>query len=75
MTRRLSLVLLALAALGLAVAMSEDPVESDRSVPGWFTITPPLFAIVVAVILRNVIPALFLGVWLGAWGVAGGRFG
>jgi Na+/H+ antiporter NhaC len=30
------------------------------------SITPPLLAIVIALLLRNVIPALLIGVWLGA---------
>jgi Na+/H+ antiporter NhaC len=37
-----------------------------RVIPGWVSVTPPLLAIVVALTLRNVIPALLLGVWLGA---------
>ena len=37
-----------------------------RVIPGWVTITPPLLAIFVALTLRNVIPALLVGVWLGA---------
>ena len=34
--------------------------------PGWFAILPALIAIVVALALRQVIAALFLGIWLGA---------
>ncbi len=37
----------------------------------WFALMPPLLAIVVALIWRSVIPALFLGLWLAAWGLAG----
>ncbi len=37
-----------------------------RSVPGWLSILPPLVAIAMALALRNVIPALLVGVWLGA---------
>ncbi|MFT5140401.1 MAG: Na+/H+ antiporter NhaC [Lysobacterales bacterium] len=33
----------------------------------WLSITPPLLAIVFALTLKRVIPALFLGIWLGAW--------
>ncbi|MGI9261268.1 MAG: Na+/H+ antiporter NhaC family protein, partial [Woeseiaceae bacterium] len=40
--------------------------ESLRVLPGWVSITPPLVAIVIALLLRNVIPALLIGVWLGA---------
>lgn len=31
------------------------------------TILPPLVAIVFALSFRQVLPALFLGVWVGAW--------
>ncbi len=37
----------------------------------WFSILPPLLAIVAGLVLREVVPALFLGVWLAAWGLAG----
>ena len=37
-----------------------------RVLPGWVSITPPLVAIIIALLLRNVIPALLIGVWLGA---------
>ena len=40
-------------------------------VPGWFSLLPPLLAIVLALIFREVITALFAGVWLGALAVAG----
>ena len=44
---------------------------SARTLPGWLSIVPPLLAIVVALIWRRVVPALFLGVWSGAVLVAG----
>ena len=37
-----------------------------RVIPGWISIMPPVLAIFVALTLRNVIPALLLGIWLGA---------
>ncbi len=37
-----------------------------RVIPGWVSITPPILAIFIALTLRNVIPALLIGVWLGA---------
>lgn len=36
-----------------------------RVIPGWISIMPAVLAIVVALMLRNVIPALLLGIWLG----------
>jgi len=35
--------------------------------PGWLSLLPPLTAIVLAVLLRQVVLALFAGVWLGAF--------
>ncbi|NWN82244.1 MAG: Na+/H+ antiporter NhaC family protein [Halomonas sp.] len=40
---------------------------------GAFSLLPPLLAIVLALVTRNVIPALFCGVWLGATMLAGGN--
>jgi len=37
-----------------------------RVLPGWVSITPPIIAIAVALTIRNVIPALLIGLWLGA---------
>ena len=37
-----------------------------RSIPGFLSILPPLLAIVLALLLRQVIVSLFAGVWLGA---------
>lgn len=42
-----------------------------RVLPGWVSILPPLLAILVALAFRQVIPALFLGVFSGAVLVAG----
>jgi Na+/H+ antiporter NhaC len=39
--------------------------------PGWFSVLPPLLAIALALIFKEVIMALFAGVWLGALAVAG----
>jgi len=33
----------------------------------WIAIVPPLLTIVVALTIKRVIPALFLGIWVGAW--------
>ncbi|MDA3934260.1 MAG: Na+/H+ antiporter NhaC family protein [Gammaproteobacteria bacterium] len=38
---------------------------------GLWSVLPPLLAIVLALLFRQVVPALFVGVWLGAWIVAG----
>src|SRR5699024_10753562 len=37
-----------------------------RSIPCWLSVLPPLIAIGLAFIFKRVLPALFLGVWVGA---------
>jgi Na+/H+ antiporter NhaC len=44
---------------------------TTRAVPGWLSILPPLLAIAVALAFKRVVPALFLGVWVGAFVAAG----
>ena len=50
-----------------------------RVVPGWLSILPPLVAILLALILRQVVISLFAGIWVGAtivfdYNVLGGIF-
>ncbi len=45
-----------------------------RAIPGWWSILPPIIAIGVALLFKRVIPALFLGIWVGAWIVHGTLF-
>jgi len=42
-----------------------------RTVPGVLSILPPLLAIVLAIVTRQVVVSLFLGIWLGATFVFG----
>src|SRR5210317_621060 len=37
-----------------------------RVIPGWVSVLPAVLAIAIALTLRNVIPALLLGLWVGA---------
>lgn len=37
-----------------------------HKLPPWTSILPPLMAIVIALIFKRVVPALFLGIWIGA---------
>jgi len=37
----------------------------------WVSVLPPLTAIVLALTLRQVVPALFAGLWLGSWAING----
>jgi len=54
---------------GLSNAWAQSPVQPEHA--GWLSIMPPLIAIGAALSLRSVVPALFLGVWFGAWVVSG----
>ena len=40
---------------------------TEKHSPGWLSLVPPLLAIVSAFVLRQVIVALFLGIWVGGW--------
>ncbi len=40
-------------------------------IPGWVSLLPPLFAILLAFLTRSVIPSLFAGILVGAWAVNG----
>jgi len=37
-----------------------------RTIPGWLTLLPPLLAIFIALVFRQVHVALFMGIWMGA---------
>ena len=39
------------------------------SAGSWIAILPPVLTIAVALITKRVIPALFLGIWIGAWAI------
>ncbi len=49
--------------------------SATRALPGWLSIVPPVLAIAMALAFKRVVPALFLGVWVGAWTVAGFSLG
>lgn len=40
---------------------------SKWEIPTWVSILPPLIAIILALIFKEVITSLFLGIWIGAW--------
>ena len=40
-------------------------------IPGWVSLLPPLIAITLAFLLRSVVPALFMGLLVGAWAANG----
>jgi Na+/H+ antiporter NhaC len=49
-----------------AMAGGQETETQIRVIPAWVSVLPAVIAIVVALTLRNVIPALVLGLWLGA---------
>ena len=42
---------------------------APESAGSWIAILPPLLTIAVALAIKRVIPALFLGIWMGAWAI------
>ena len=49
-----------------AQAGGEETGAGVRVIPGWVSVLPAVLAITIALTLRNVIPALLLGLWIGA---------
>ena len=43
-----------------------DTIIKIRVIPGWLSILPPVVAILLALLLRQVLVALFFGIWIGA---------
>ena len=59
-------------ALPLQVRIGDSVHEfASPFAPAWFSILPPLLAIVLALVFKEVITALLAGIWLGALAVAG----
>ncbi len=52
-----------------APAFGQEPAAAPF--PAWFSVMPPIVAIGLAFALRQVIPAIFAGVWIGAWALNG----
>ncbi|MDH4124952.1 MAG: Na+/H+ antiporter NhaC family protein [Gammaproteobacteria bacterium] len=50
----------------VASAGGDSAATTLRILPGWISLMPAFLAIAVALALRNVVPALLLGLWLGA---------
>ena len=44
---------------------------SPKLFPGWTSLLPPLLAIILALVFKEVVTSLFVGVWLGAFIFAG----
>ena len=56
------LVLLAILCLTPGLALAADAANY-----GFWSVVPPLFAIVLALVVRQVLPALFGAIWVGGW--------
>lgn len=56
--------------LSVQAAGTSIPV-APRFLPGWLSILPPLLAVLLALIFREVVISLFAGVWMGAFFLAG----
>ena len=56
------LILIAAPAPGLAESIAQTVVAD----PSWTSLLPPIVAIVLALVFKEVVTALFFGVWLGA---------
>ena len=54
-----------------ASASGSQAAASVRVLPGWISLMPAFLAIIVALLLRNVLPALLFGLWLGATALQG----
>ena len=54
-----------------ANADGETSTAELRVLPGWISLMPAFLAIAIALLLRNVVPALLLGLWLGATALQG----
>ena len=66
------LVVSSAAELPLTVVLGDAEHTVDATLtPGWFSLVPPVVAIALALVFREVLTALFAGVWLGALAVAG----
>lgn len=60
------------AELPLELRAASERISLDAPfVPGWFSLVPPVVAILLALVFREVVVALLAGVWLGAMAMSG----
>ncbi|MEM9303193.1 MAG: Na+/H+ antiporter NhaC family protein [Pseudomonadota bacterium] len=69
--RNPSTVLFALAVVAAPVHAQEAAAAAEAANYGFLSVLPPLVAIGMALAFRQVIPALFVGLWFGAWTLNG----
>ncbi|MEX0820948.1 MAG: Na+/H+ antiporter NhaC family protein [Rhodothermales bacterium] len=56
---------------GPTASAGAAPQDAAAGIPGWVSVLPPLIAIGFALLFKQVIPALFAGIWMGAWAAHG----
>lgn len=57
------------------ISLRKDQTYRLRHIPLWLSILPPLIAILLALIFKEVVISLFMGVWVGAFIAGGMRIG
>lgn len=63
--------LLVLIGVTIAVAADAAPAAATPANRGWLSLLPPVLAIALALLTRQVLLSLLLGVWVGAWVLSG----
>ena len=61
-----------------AKLLLDDDAVTETSInvlPGWVSLLPPLISILMALVFKSVVPALFLGVWIGSFAIMGFKAG
>ncbi|MFW5969963.1 MAG: hypothetical protein ACOCP9_04940, partial [Halofilum sp. (in: g-proteobacteria)] len=53
--------------LAPSLAFAQEGGANGPSIAGWLSILPPVIAIALALLTRQVIPSLAAGIWVGAW--------
>lgn len=55
----------------LHVRKNSETTVRQQSIPLWWSIVPPLFAIILALLTRQVLLSLFMGILVGSWVTSG----
>ena len=71
-----NLVLSKKAAYTARLSLNGQVLSSNKieAVWGWVSILPPVASIIIALLFRSVIPALFFGIWIGSFAILGFNF-
>ncbi len=59
----------------LHISANKDETKRVKIIPLWMSLLPPLIAIILALIFKEVIISLFIGIWSGAFIAGGLKFG